>query len=199
VEGPWRASLFDGEVEARLGSHAACADNPVFRWRVSWGARDMCLLAVFNSCRSAGTELELSYASATSHTRVFRRACVTDSLGSAGASPPPLLPNPLRPLRAVRAARRWVTGGDGPQDPLPLARRARQHQEGRRSGQRADRHAGALGCRRGRRRAGRRGRPAPHRALPAPSAKGINREINGPASPAVGGRPPSPSDGSAPT
>jgi hypothetical protein len=85
------------------------------------------------------------------------------------------------PLRAVRAARRRVAGADGPQDSLPLARQARPQQAGRRSGQRADRHAGALGCRRGRRRrAGRRGRPATHRTLPAPSAKGVDREITGP-------------------
>ena len=85
------------------------------------------------------------------------------------------------PLRAVRAARRRVAGGDGSQDSLPLAWQARQQREGRRSGQRANRHAGALGCRRGRRRrAGRRGRSATHRTLPAPSAKGVDREIRGP-------------------
>jgi hypothetical protein len=92
--------------------------------------------------------------------------------------PRPRLPPCCHRLRAVRAGRRRVAGRDGPQDSLPLAGQARQQREGRRSGQRADRHAGALGRRRRRRRrAGRRGRPATNRALPPPSAKEVEREI----------------------
>jgi hypothetical protein len=120
--------------------------------------------------------------------------------GSGFCSPPGVGANRdislRRPRRAVRTAMRRVAGGDGPQDSLPLARQARRQQEGRRSGQRADRHARALGGRRRRRRrAGRRGRPATHRALPAPSAKGVDREISAQRSRACGGRPASPQMG----